>query len=98
MIVFYCCIKYNYTCLLIDTDAMKDNLSTMLHTLWFQPVHKSKTTAFELIFVGEKRESQVFGLNNWMQYYFQEKEKRIDYHGYIHKNQVIIRSFVMHYV
>ncbi|XP_010214114.1 PREDICTED: poly(U)-specific endoribonuclease-like, partial [Tinamus guttatus] len=39
---------------------------------------------FEHVFVGEtKRDKQILGLHNWVQFYLQEKRNQIDYKGYV---------------
>ena len=34
------------------------------------------------MFVGETDSSKVLGLHNWIQFYLQEKSRKIDYRGY----------------
>ena len=43
---------------------------------------------FEHVFVGETRKRDVIGFHNWIQFYLQEKQDHIDYHGYFRRGTV----------
>ncbi|KAK2167086.1 hypothetical protein LSH36_32g14053 [Paralvinella palmiformis] len=72
---------------LSDQKLFSTSFSSEIYDLWFKKLD-GRSSAFETVFVGVKHESRVFGLNNWIQFYLQEKAKRINYHGYLSKNQI----------
>lgn len=64
-----------------------------LYDLWFKLYRRTRgsgldSSAFEHVFVGETRTSskgkrEVLGFHNWIQFYLQEKDGKVDYQGYI---------------
>ncbi|KAG0588562.1 hypothetical protein KC19_2G252400 [Ceratodon purpureus] len=59
-----------------------------LRTLWFRFYNRGGTqnasSAFEHVFVGEiKRQGEVSGFHNWIQFYVEESKGTVDYQGYI---------------
>jgi len=60
----------------------------LLHKIWFDRYPRSHggrkdSSGFEHVFVGEIRDNQVSGFHNWVRFYLEEKNGRIDYRGYI---------------
>ncbi|XP_019446017.1 PREDICTED: poly(U)-specific endoribonuclease-B-like isoform X2 [Lupinus angustifolius] len=60
----------------------------MMTSLWFDLYGRGGTSgsssAFEHVFVGEiKQNNQVSGFHNWLQFYHEEANGRVDYQGYI---------------
>lgn len=60
----------------------------LLHKIWFERYPRSHggrkdSSGFEHVFVGEIRDNQVSGLHNWVRFYLEERNGRIDYRGYI---------------
>jgi len=66
-----------------------------LYDLWFRPYYRSyrdkvvDSSGFEHVFVGEINRSKdiVSGFHNWIQFYLQEKSKKLDYMGYLKENR-----------
>lgn len=59
-----------------------------LRILWFKFFNRGGTrdssSGFEHVFVGEiKRNGEVSGLHNWIQFYVEEEKGTLDYQGYI---------------
>ncbi|KAJ3307816.1 hypothetical protein HDU76_004350 [Blyttiomyces sp. JEL0837] len=58
----------------------------LLQKLWFQTYKRqaaNDSSAFEHVFCGELRDGQVVGGHNWIQFWSEERARRIDYQGYI---------------
>ncbi|KAG9155662.1 hypothetical protein Leryth_003939 [Lithospermum erythrorhizon] len=60
----------------------------MMTSLWFDLLGRGGTSgcssAFEHVFVGEiKKQGEVSGFHNWLQFYLEEAKGRVDYQGYI---------------
>jgi len=60
------------------------------YNMWFKLYKRSRATrsfdssGFEHVFVGETRgEKEVIGFHNWIQFYLQEKAKKVDYKGFM---------------
>lgn len=50
------------------------------------------SSAFEHVFVGETREHDVTGFHNWIQFYLQEKARKLDYRGFFRRGTVMRNS------
>ncbi|NXA36763.1 ENDUB protein, partial [Eudromia elegans] len=65
------------------------DFKSQLYDIWFQLYARKEgdrldSCGFEHVFVGEtKRDKQILGLHNWVQFYLQEKRNQIDYKGYV---------------
>ncbi|XP_066926485.1 poly(U)-specific endoribonuclease-B-like [Clytia hemisphaerica] len=61
-----------------------------LYDLWFQMYYRSSvrgSSGFEHVFVGEtKSDGQVSGFHNWIQFYLEEKNRNLNYYGYLKKS------------
>ncbi|XP_011070281.1 poly(U)-specific endoribonuclease-B isoform X2 [Sesamum indicum] len=85
-------IKYLYKYLLtkgIAPESYQD-FKRMMTSLWFDLYGRggtsSSSSAFEHVFVGEikqRREQEVSGFHNWIQFYLEEAKGRVDYQGYV---------------
>ncbi|KAL0446426.1 UNVERIFIED_CONTAM: Poly(U)-specific endoribonuclease-B [Sesamum latifolium] len=85
-------IKYLYKYLLtkgIAPESYQD-FKRMMTSLWFDLYGRGGTSgsssAFEHVFVGEikqRREQEVSGFHNWIQFYLEEAKGRVDYQGYV---------------
>ncbi|KAK4400480.1 Poly(U)-specific endoribonuclease-B [Sesamum angolense] len=85
-------IKYLYKYLLtkgIAPESYQD-FKRMMASLWFDLYGRggtsSSSSAFEHVFVGEikqRREQEVSGFHNWIQFYLEEAKGRVDYQGYV---------------
>lgn len=64
---------------------------TILNNLWFKIYKRLRTdrrlnsSGFEHVFVGERRNSEVSGFHNWIQFYLQEKSADVDYRGFFRR-------------
>ncbi|KER25623.1 hypothetical protein T265_06968 [Opisthorchis viverrini] len=59
-----------------------------LEQLWFAPYKRKRhndSSAFEHVFVGEKKGSEVSGFHNWIQFLRLESSGVLDYQGYFAK-------------
>ncbi|KAJ3215336.1 hypothetical protein HDU67_000551 [Dinochytrium kinnereticum] len=66
--------------------ASSKEFGELLKKLWFSNYKRlvhGDSSAFEHVFVGEVREDKVVGGHNWVQFWNEERAKRIDYQGYI---------------
>jgi len=65
---------------------------TELRRIWFEfyPRHGSQadSSGFEHVFVGETDSTEVIGFHNWIQFYLQEQNGKLDYKGYIFTKSV----------
>ncbi|CAH8476385.1 unnamed protein product [Heterobilharzia americana] len=64
-----------------------NSFGKFLKNLWFKRYSrtgksKNDSSAFEHIFVGEHKGSNVLGLHNWIQFYQKEKNQQINYSGW----------------
>ncbi|XP_038726283.1 poly(U)-specific endoribonuclease-B-like isoform X2 [Tripterygium wilfordii] len=83
-------IKYLHKYLALKgmvSENYQDFKRTMT-SLWFDLYRRGGTfgssSAFEHVFVGEiKREGDVSGFHNWVQFYLEEVKGRVDYQGFI---------------
>ncbi|XP_025092763.1 poly(U)-specific endoribonuclease-like [Pomacea canaliculata] len=73
-------------CISNNTEAWK----TLIEEIWFNLYSRTEGTSsahdssgFEHVFLGELRGHSVLGLNNWIEYYKEEKSGRINYLGWI---------------
>uniref|UniRef100_A0A7S3PHP2 EndoU domain-containing protein n=1 Tax=Aplanochytrium stocchinoi TaxID=215587 RepID=A0A7S3PHP2_9STRA len=73
-----------------DPGAFK----TLLYNLWFGMYKSTRdggvdSCGFEHVFVGEEADhkNQITGCHGWIQLYNEEKNGRLDYHGYISMNR-----------
>lgn len=58
----------------------------ILKEVWFGLYRRKEyndSSGFEHVFVGEVTDDKVIGMHNWIQIYFEEKKKHLDYLGYI---------------
>ena len=67
-----------------DSDAF----ILVLNQLWFElytRTHGGKldSSGFEHVFIGEIKDGQVTGMHNWIRIYLEEKQKTLDYRGFI---------------
>jgi len=63
------------------------------YNMWFKLYRRSResrsfdSSGFEHVFVGETRQArgnkEVIGFHNWIQFYLQEKAKKVDYKGFM---------------
>ncbi|CAK8562641.1 unnamed protein product [Lathyrus sativus] len=70
------------------TSGSSQDFKRLLTSLWFDLYSRCGTSgsssAFEHVFVGEiKQSSEVSGFHNWLQFYHEEANGRVDYQGYI---------------
>ncbi|KAJ7329488.1 hypothetical protein JRQ81_015662 [Phrynocephalus forsythii] len=67
----------------------RKDFKSQLYDIWFHLYSREggkgpNSCGFEHVFVGEtRRDHEVLGLHNWVQFYLQEKLKHIDYKGYV---------------
>ncbi|XP_025090994.1 poly(U)-specific endoribonuclease-like [Pomacea canaliculata] len=73
-------------CITNSDEAMK----TLIEELWFNLYPRTNasnavndSSGFEHVFLGELRNHTVLGLNNWLEYYKEEKSGNINYLGWI---------------
>ncbi|CAI8609482.1 unnamed protein product [Vicia faba] len=69
-------------------SGSSQDFKRLLTSLWFDLYNRCGTSgsssAFEHVFVGEiKQTSEVSGFHNWLQFYHEEANGRVDYQGYI---------------
>ncbi|KAG1685710.1 Poly(U)-specific endoribonuclease-B [Nymphon striatum] len=81
-------LAYNYLKNNKFINMSMAQFQTYLQQIWFglyNRKHGSTTSScgFEHVFVGEYKNNAVNGLHNWVQFYLEEKQKRINYEGYI---------------
>eukprot|EP00252_Welwitschia_mirabilis_P005500 TRINITY_DN15976_c0_g1_i2.p1 TRINITY_DN15976_c0_g1~~TRINITY_DN15976_c0_g1_i2.p1 ORF type:complete len:429 (-),score=75.99 TRINITY_DN15976_c0_g1_i2:82-1368(-) len=85
-------IKYLYRYLVAKGIVPEHygDFKRMLKSLWFDFFNRhgarNSSCAFEHVFVGEVKTrdiQEVSGLHNWIQFYLEEANQRIDYKGYI---------------
>ncbi|KAL3619423.1 hypothetical protein CASFOL_036993 [Castilleja foliolosa] len=83
-------VKYLYKYLLAKgiVSGSYDDFKRTMTSIWFDLYGRGGTSscssAFEHVFVGEiKREQQVSGFHNWIQFYLEESKGKVDYQGYI---------------
>lgn len=58
----------------------------MLYNAWFALYRRgthNDSCGFEHVFVGEVKNDSVTGFHNWLQFYREEKAKKVDYRGYV---------------
>lgn len=58
----------------------------MLNDIWFQLYRRegyNDSSAFEHVFLGETRDGEIKGFHNWLYFYYEEKARRLNYHGYV---------------
>ncbi|KAI5417715.1 hypothetical protein KIW84_042361 [Lathyrus oleraceus] len=70
------------------TSGSSQDFKRLLTSLWFDLYSRCGTSgsssAFEHVFVGEiKQSSEVSGFHNWLQFYHEEANGKVDYQGYI---------------
>lgn len=65
-------------------------MKTLIEELWFNLYPRTNSSnavndssGFEHVFLGELRNHTVLGLNNWLEYYKEEKSGNINYLGWI---------------
>ncbi|KAF7261927.1 hypothetical protein EG68_00816 [Paragonimus skrjabini miyazakii] len=61
----------------------------LLHTLWFKTYRRKRpgdSSAFEHVFVGERKGTEVSGFHNWIQFAQLEAMKALDYRGHFPKS------------
>jgi poly(U)-specific endoribonuclease len=64
------------------------DMQTLVSELWFAPYTRCRpndSSGFEHVFVGEERHGKVIGLHNWIQFYLEEKKGKINYSGWVGK-------------
>ncbi|XP_039046844.1 poly(U)-specific endoribonuclease-B-like, partial [Hibiscus syriacus] len=85
-------IKYLYRYLSLKGIVSENyqDFKRMLTKLWFDLYGRGgasdSSSAFEHVFVGEIKQcggEEVTGFHNWLQFYLEEAEGRVDYQGYI---------------
>lgn len=69
---------------------MKENISKIQFQSYFFFARFINSCGFEHIFVGETRGNEVTGFHNWIQFYLQESQDRLDYRGYFRRGTVSI--------
>jgi len=58
----------------------------MLYNAWFCLYRRgthNDSSGFEHVFVGEFKKGAVTGFHNWLQFYREERAKKVDYRGYV---------------
>ena len=58
----------------------------MLFDLWFGFFRRdaaNDSSGFEHVFVGESDDNETKGFHNWIQFFIEESNNRVDYRGYI---------------
>eukprot|EP00397_Hematodinium_sp_SG-2012_P044308 GEMP01049457.1.p1 GENE.GEMP01049457.1~~GEMP01049457.1.p1 ORF type:complete len:435 (+),score=71.59 GEMP01049457.1:90-1394(+) len=64
-------------------------LRELVYDLWFAPYKrgtKDDSSGFEHVFVGEERRGKIIGFHNWIQFYLEEKKRKVDYLGWTGKS------------
>ena len=64
----------------------REQFIELLNTIWFGLYRRkvdNDSSGFEHVFLGEFKETEVIGLHNWIQLYFEEKRGNLDYLGFI---------------
>lgn len=73
------------------SSSSHTTFKSQLYDLWFRPYYRSSknriqdSSGFEHVFVGETDSTQtkVLGFHSWLQFYLQEKNRNLDYLGYL---------------
>lgn len=64
------------------------DLQNLLHDLWLAPYRRfqaNDSSGFEHVFVGEDSRGKIIGLHNWLQFYLEEQKGKINYLGWVGK-------------
>lgn len=75
------------------SSSSSSTFKSQLYDLWFRPYYRSSanriqdSSGFEHVFVGETNSGQqkVLGFHSWLQFYLEEKKKKLNYLGYLKK-------------
>lgn len=67
------------------------SLEQKLRQIWFATYprhgHTYDSSGFEHVFVGETDSTEVVGFHNWVQFHIQERERKLNYLGYVFSKQ-----------
>ena len=66
-----------------DTEAFIIVLNQVWFELYSRTGGKLDSSGFEHVFIGEIKNGEVTGLHNWIRIYLEEKQKTLDYRGFI---------------
>ncbi|GBG78557.1 hypothetical protein CBR_g27781 [Chara braunii] len=83
------CLKYVHRWLVEQrlAPSRPEDFKSFLGDLWFTVYNRGggrgSSSAFEHVFVGEVSGDVVKGFHNWIQFYILEKNKMVDYMGFI---------------
>ncbi|KAA0192334.1 hypothetical protein HAZT_HAZT001445, partial [Hyalella azteca] len=73
---------------LVDRDLINGTLRSNLERIWFTVYSRYGTvlgtSGFEHVFIGELDAGTVGGFHNWIVFYREEQNGRVDYQGNIH--------------
>lgn len=64
--------------------ADRNEFLNQLNDLWFGLYRRetqNDSSGFEHVFLGEIKDGEVTGLHNWIQFYDEERARRLDYLG-----------------
>ena len=83
---------YIYSFIVGYCSSSWSSLEQKLRQIWFATYprhgHTYDSSGFEHVFVGETDSTEVVGFHNWVQFHIQERERKLNYLGYVFSKQV----------